>query len=288
MRTASRPWSLGSHDQGLAQGSHSACAGASSRLRQRSREAIPSRLEKAVSSTLLFGQRRSPRAPALPSLFPTAPPPLPLPTFRFLLYAPRTCPPHRPLAPSSSASEPEHPSQAMPKAPSVSSARPALRRNQVRPARALALPTLTIPSPHSSSRQQACLSCRKRKLVRAPPSRPAFHSSPPRTQKCDAARPHCGTCVKCVRSPIALFLSHSRAGPGHGRRRSASPHRWDMRAFAFDTPNRVLGLIRSTSHPTEPQCSYDPVEGLPIAANIDPTERIRQLEDQICESIALS
>ncbi|KAI0830703.1 hypothetical protein BC628DRAFT_1312698 [Trametes gibbosa] len=92
----------------------------------------------------------------------------------------------------------------MPKAPtSSSSARPALRRNQ------------------------ACLSCRKRKL------------------KCDAARPHCGTCVKQWQSLISV-------------------------------PPPV-----GYAHPTEPQCSYDPIEGLPIAPNVEPSERIRMLEEQI-------
>ncbi|RPD64963.1 hypothetical protein L226DRAFT_528244 [Lentinus tigrinus ALCF2SS1-7] len=92
----------------------------------------------------------------------------------------------------------------MPKA-ATTSARPALRRNQ------------------------ACLSCRKRKL------------------KCDAARPHCGTCVKQWQSLISV-------------------------------PPPV-----GYAHPTEPQCSYDPVEGLPMASNADPSERIRMLEDQIAQ-----
>ncbi|OJT03012.1 hypothetical protein TRAPUB_6355 [Trametes pubescens] len=38
-----------------------------------------------------------------------------------------------------------------------------------------------------------------------------------------------------------------------------------------------------TRHPTEPQCSYDPVEGLPIAPNVEPSERIRMLEEQISQ-----
>ncbi|RDX52046.1 hypothetical protein OH76DRAFT_238690 [Lentinus brumalis] len=92
----------------------------------------------------------------------------------------------------------------MPKA-ATPSARPALRRNQ------------------------ACLSCRKRKL------------------KCDASRPHCGTCVKQWQSLISV-------------------------------PPPV-----GYAHPTEPQCSYDPVEGLPMAPNADPSERIRMLEDQIAQ-----
>ncbi|KAL1951612.1 hypothetical protein VTO73DRAFT_761 [Trametes versicolor] len=92
----------------------------------------------------------------------------------------------------------------MPKAPPPS-ARPALRRNQ------------------------ACLSCRKRKL------------------KCDAARPHCTTCVKQWQSLISV-------------------------------PPPV-----GYAHPTEPQCSYDPVEGLPIAPNVEPSERIHMLEEQISQ-----
>lgn len=35
------------------------------------------------------------------------------------------------------------------------------------------------------------------------------------------------------------------------------------------------------AHPTEPQCSYDPVEGLTLAPDTDPIDKIRQLEDQI-------
>ncbi|KAI0321367.1 hypothetical protein OF83DRAFT_1100013 [Amylostereum chailletii] len=91
----------------------------------------------------------------------------------------------------------------MPKVPVASSTRPSLRRNQ------------------------ACLSCRKRKL------------------KCDAGRPHCGTCVKQWQAQISV-----PPPPGY-------------------------------THPTEPQCSYDPVEGLPLAPDIDPADRIRQLEDQV-------
>ncbi|RDB28815.1 Zinc finger transcription factor YRR1 [Hypsizygus marmoreus] len=91
----------------------------------------------------------------------------------------------------------------MPKTPSTSSTRPALRRNQ------------------------ACRSCRKRKL------------------KCDAARPHCGTCVKQWQALVSV-----PAPVGY-------------------------------AHPTEPQCSYDPVEGLTLAPDTDPLEKIKQLEDQI-------
>jgi hypothetical protein len=42
-----------------------------------------------------------------------------------------------------------------------------------------------------------------------------------------------------------------------------------------------ITIIPSRSHPTEPQCSYDPVEGLPLAADADPLEKIRELEEQV-------
>lgn len=44
-----------------------------------------------------------------------------------------------------------------------------------------------------------------------------------------------------------------------------------------------LTVAFSCSHPTEPQCSYDPVEGLPLAADADPIEKIRELEEQVGE-----
>lgn len=78
-------------------------------------------------------------------------------------------------------------------------------------------------------RNQACRSCRKRKL------------------KCDAARPHCGTCVK----------------------------QW----HALISVPAPIGY----AHPAEPQCSYDPVEGLTLAPDTDPVEKIKQLEDQITQ-----
>ncbi|EIN14198.1 hypothetical protein PUNSTDRAFT_58483 [Punctularia strigosozonata HHB-11173 SS5] len=76
-------------------------------------------------------------------------------------------------------------------------------------------------------RNQACRQCRKRKL------------------KCDAARPHCGTCVKQWQALVSV-----PAPVGY-------------------------------THPTEPPCSYDPVEGLPLAPDTDPIEKIRLLEAQI-------
>jgi hypothetical protein len=46
----------------------------------------------------------------------------------------------------------------------------------------------------------------------------------------------------------------------------------------------LLSNRNYSSHPTEPQCSYDPVEGLTLAPDTDPVEKIKDLEDQICES----
>ncbi|KAF9015259.1 hypothetical protein BDQ17DRAFT_1340748 [Cyathus striatus] len=87
----------------------------------------------------------------------------------------------------------------------------------------------TSGRPNTLRRNQACRSCRKRKL------------------KCDAARPHCGTCVKQWQALISV-----PAPVGY-------------------------------AHPTEPQCSYDPVEGLKLAPETDPVEKIRQLEDEISQ-----
>lgn len=78
-------------------------------------------------------------------------------------------------------------------------------------------------------RNQACRSCRKRKL------------------KCDAARPHCGTCVKQWQALISV-----PAPVGY-------------------------------AHPTEPLCSYDPVEGLSPTLDTEPLEKIKQLEDEISQ-----
>lgn len=46
---------------------------------------------------------------------------------------------------------------------------------------------------------------------------------------------------------------------------------------------RKLLSKHTPSHPLEPQCSYDPVEGLTLAPDTDPLEKIKELEDQICE-----
>lgn len=42
-----------------------------------------------------------------------------------------------------------------------------------------------------------------------------------------------------------------------------------------------ISYLYVTRHPTEPQCSYDPVEGLTLAPETDPMDRIKSLEDQI-------
>lgn len=83
----------------------------------------------------------------------------------------------------------------------------------------------------SLRRNQACRQCRKRKL------------------KCDAQRPHCGTCVKQWSAQVSV-------------------------------PPPV-----GFSHPKEPACTYDPVEGVSLIPESpdDPNERVRQLESQIAE-----
>ncbi|KAF8496657.1 hypothetical protein JB92DRAFT_3225901 [Gautieria morchelliformis] len=70
-----------------------------------------------------------------------------------------------------------------------------------------------------------------------------------RKLKCDAQRPHCSTCVRTWSSQCAV-------------------------------PPPV-----GFAHPTEPTCTYDPVEGLRLAPDTveDPTDRIRLLETQISQ-----
>ncbi|KIY47052.1 hypothetical protein FISHEDRAFT_46184 [Fistulina hepatica ATCC 64428] len=88
-----------------------------------------------------------------------------------------------------------------------------------------AVPSSTTNRP-TLRRNQACRECRKRKL------------------KCDAARPHCGTCVKhwqaMVRVPAPIDLAY----------------------------------------PNEPTCTYDPIEGLTLA-DVNPAHKIAQLEAEI-------
>jgi hypothetical protein len=66
-------------------------------------------------------------------------------------------------------------------------------------------------------------------------------------EKCDAARPHCGTCVKQWQALISV-----PAPVGY-------------------------------THPPEPRCSYDHVEGLSLAPDTDPAERVRELEEEISQ-----
>jgi hypothetical protein len=66
---------------------------------------------------------------------------------------------------------------------------------------------------------------------------------------------------------------------GNGRPLLVFRHLLDTRTSLCKT---ITFLTKSdSSHPTEPQCSYDPVEGLPLAPDIDPLEKIKDLEDQI-------
>lgn len=44
---------------------------------------------------------------------------------------------------------------------------------------------------------------------------------------------------------------------------------------------QLVELLTFHRHPEEPQCSYDPIEGLTLADSINPGEKIRQLEEQI-------
>lgn len=51
----------------------------------------------------------------------------------------------------------------------------------------------------------------------------------------------------------------------------------------LQTESAVGDHKRTSSHPTEPQCSYDPVEGLTLAPDTNPVEKIKELEEQISE-----
>jgi hypothetical protein len=67
---------------------------------------------------------------------------------------------------------------------------------------------------------------------------------------------------------------------GNGKPLLVFRHPLDTRTFLC---KMITFLIerRDSSHPTEPQCSYDPVEGLTLAPDTDPLEKIKELEDQI-------
>ena len=56
-------------------------------------------------------------------------------------------------------------------------------------------------------------------------------------------------------------------------------HLWDTRSFLLATPSLLLTLLHS--HPTEPQCFYDPVEGLTLASHTNPLDKIKELENEI-------
>ncbi len=102
-----------------------------------------------------------------------------------------------------------------------------------------------------------------------------------RLQRCDAARPHCATCVKYVRSAQWSTPPQYDLLAGNGRLRSASRRHQDTRQPTIYRLSCYLTHHPHCSHPTEPQCSYDPVEGLPLAPDADPIEKIRELEDQV-------
>jgi len=67
-------------------------------------------------------------------------------------------------------------------------------------------------------------------------------------------------------------------------RLACRPHQDTRESFVFLLPH-LSHITFYRSHPTEPQCSYDPVEGLPLSADADPIEKIRELEEQVGVSI---
>ena len=71
----------------------------------------------------------------------------------------------------------------------------------------------------------------------------------------------------------------------NGMLRSACRLRQDTRGFFGRLLIHLSHIAFSRRHPTEPQCSYDPVEGLPLAADADPIDKIRELEEQVGVSI---
>lgn len=60
--------------------------------------------------------------------------------------------------------------------------------------------------------------------------------------------------------------------------------------FQFNDHLTTDIFMFSSSHPTEPACAYDPVEGLrPVSKPApDPSERVRVLETEICMQLAIS
>ncbi len=73
-----------------------------------------------------------------------------------------------------------------------------------------------------------------------------------------------------------------------GTRQRASASRIRVSRLQHTSRICTLNFQLLGSHPSEPQCSYDPVEGLTLAPDTDPVEKIRQLESQICELNATS
>ncbi|KIJ45633.1 hypothetical protein M422DRAFT_778839 [Sphaerobolus stellatus SS14] len=112
------------------------------------------------------------------------------------------------------------------------------------------MPPKASGSTNALKRNQACKQCRKRKLVRAAYLRHvAFaHLGRPRSRNVMLSA-HCSTCVRTWTSQCAV-------------------------------PPPV-----GFAHPTEPACSYDPVDGLVLVPdNVDNNvDRIRLLESQITE-----
>lgn len=79
----------------------------------------------------------------------------------------------------------------------------------------------------------------------------------------------------------ALFSFHACSiFTGNGRLRLASPLQSASRKPSTSHSHVDLSLT-VYSHPTEPQCSYDPVDGLPLATDTGPFEKIKVLEEQL-------
>lgn len=144
---------------------------------------------------------------------------------------------------------------------------------------------------HIFPTSQACLACRKRKLVRSlflesSLCGPSDHHRLFK-KKCDAGRPHCTTCVKYVcLCRFARVLSHSARVTLLQTVESCDQRSPSGRLFVspYASPSSWVVLAHITrSHPTEPQCSYDPVDGLPLAPDTGPLEKIKALEEQLSE-----
>jgi hypothetical protein len=162
----------------------------------------------------------------------------------------------------------------MPKATNPT-ARPALRRNQVMFLSGHGTP-LTRPRPAAPAES---VNSSVSSLLPFPAR---AEQPPPR----NATLP--GPIAVPVSSLSSLLLTSSTRPlislPDSGRLSSASPRQSAMRVFSLPLPSLPCPPHLLCSHPSEPQCSYDPVEGLTLAPDVDPVEKIRQLEDQISPS----